>query len=65
VCEPECPVEAIIPDSEGEAEKWLQINRDYSASWPNITRKKAPPADADEFRGVEDKFEKFFDPNPG
>ena len=26
VCEPECPVEAIIPDTDGEAEKWLEVN---------------------------------------
>ena len=25
VCEPECPAEAIIPDTEPEAEKWLEI----------------------------------------
>ena len=24
VCEPECPVEAIIPDSEPPAERWLR-----------------------------------------
>ena len=47
VCEPECPVEAIIPDSETAAEQWLTLNREYSASWPNITRKKPPPDDAD------------------
>ena len=29
VCEPECPIEAILPDTEGEAEKWLELNRDY------------------------------------
>jgi ferredoxin len=25
VCEPECPAEAIIPDSEPEAEKWVEV----------------------------------------
>ena len=25
LCEPECPVEAIIPDSETEAESWLEL----------------------------------------
>jgi ferredoxin len=65
VCEPECPVEAIIPDSETVAEQWLELNREYAAAWPNITRKKPPPEDADEWRGVEGKYEKFFSPNPG
>ena len=27
VCEPECPAEAILPDSEGELQKWLGLNR--------------------------------------
>src|SRR5436305_4037389 len=47
VCEPECPVDAILPDSEGGMEKWLEINREYAAKWPNITRKGEAPADAD------------------
>ena len=29
VCEPECPVDAILPDTETEAERWLELNRDY------------------------------------
>ena len=65
VCEPECPAEAIIPDSESEADKWLQLNRDYSTSWPNITRKKPAPGDADDWKGVEGKYDKFFSPKGG
>ena len=65
VCEPECPVEAIIPDSETAAERWFELNREYASAWPNITRKKAPPEDADEWREVDGKYEKFFSPNPG
>ena len=65
VCEPECPAEAIMPDTEEAIEKWAELNRDYSAQWPNITRKGDSPADADEFKGVGDKFEKFFSPKPG
>ena len=30
VCEPECPVDAILPDTETAAERWLELNRDYS-----------------------------------
>src|SRR5277367_5336022 len=33
VCEPECPVEAILPDTEGGMEKWVEINRKYAESW--------------------------------
>src|SRR5215468_8128605 len=60
VCEPECPVDAIKPDTEPGLEKWLDLNRQYSAVWPNITRKKPAPPDADDFVGVPDKFAKYF-----
>ena len=65
VCEPECPVDAIKPDTEPGLEKWLDLNRQYSAVWPNITRKKPAPPDADAFVNVPDKFAKYFSPNPG
>ena len=43
VCEPECPPEAIKPDTEAGMDQWLEVNRKYSESWPNITRKGEPP----------------------
>ena len=46
VCEPECPVEAIKPDTEPGLEKWLELNAQYAKSWPNITVKRDAPADA-------------------
>jgi ferredoxin len=64
VCEPECPAEAIKPESD-ELLKWVEQNREYSAKWPNLTVKKPGPPDADAFKGMEGKFEKFFSPNPG
>jgi ferredoxin len=51
VCEPECPAEAIIPDSDERAAEWLALNRAYAARWPNITRKGTPPEDADAWKG--------------
>ncbi|MGE0653429.1 MAG: ferredoxin family protein, partial [Alphaproteobacteria bacterium] len=65
VCEPECPAEAIKPDTEGDLSKWLEINKKYAESWPNITRKGEPPADADDWKDVKDKFDQYFSPNPG
>jgi len=65
VCEPECPAEAIIPDVEPDAEKWLELNREYSEKWPNITSKSDPMADADAMKDEGGKFEKYFSPNPG
>ncbi|WGF87115.1 ferredoxin FdxA [Marinivivus vitaminiproducens] len=66
VCEPECPAEAILPDMDPVAEKWAELNRQYSTgSWPNITRKGEAPADAEEFQGVENKYERYFSSEPG
>ena len=65
VCEPECPPEAIKADTESGLEKWLSVNAEYAKSWPNISQKGEPPADAKEMQGVPDKFEKFFNPAPG
>ena len=32
VCEPECPAEAILPDTESGQEKWLELNAiEYNA----------------------------------
>ena len=66
VCEPECPAEAILPDTEGGLEKWLELNSTFSAQWPNVTRKNdQTPADADEHKGEEGKYDKYFSPEPG
>ena len=65
VCEPECPVDAIKPDTEPGLEKWLELNATYANEWPNITAKKDPPADADAFDGKPNKFEEHFTPAPG
>ena len=48
------------PDNLDEGTKWLDVNEKYSQIWPNITSKKDPPADAKEWEGVENKFEKYF-----
>jgi ferredoxin len=65
VCEPECPVDAIKPDTEPGMEKWLGLNKDFASKWPNITVKGEAPADAKEFETVADKYTKFFSPKPG
>ena len=64
VCVPECPAEAIISDAEPQAtEFWLELNRKYSAEWPNIISKKEPPADADAQNGLAGKLAEF-SPHP-
>jgi ferredoxin len=65
VCEPECPVDAIKPDTEPGLEKWLGINAEFAKTWPNITAMKPHLPDAKEFEDVPDKFDKYFSPKPG
>jgi ferredoxin len=64
VCEPECPIDAIIPDSEPKAEDYLTLNRDYSELWPVLTRKKDPLPDAEKFKDIKDKMQ-YFSKNAG
>jgi len=64
VCEPECPVEAIVPESE-ELLDMVELNRKYSESWPNITVKKDPLPEAEEKKDEEGKLEKYFSEAPG
>jgi len=60
VCEPECPAEAIKPDTEPGLEKWLTLNAAMAQHLPVITQKKAPPPDGDEWLGVENKLETVY-----
>lgn len=40
VCEPECPINAIEPDTNKNTEKLVVLNKEMSAKWPNINKKK-------------------------
>ena len=64
VCEPECPPNAILPDTEKGLEQWLELNRTMADGWPNITRKGEAPGDADAFKDEKDKFKKYFSESP-
>ena len=64
VCEPECPIEAILPDTEPGIEKWLEINTKFASVWPNITRMGTPPADHEEWKDKPNKLE-LLSENPG
>lgn len=65
VCEPECPAEAIHPDTKDGMEKWLKINTEYADIWPNITIMRDSSEDSEDFNGEENKFEKYFSEEPG
>ena len=65
VCEPECPIEAIVPDVDSKGEKFLELNRQFSETWPNITRKTDPMPSAEEYTDKQDKYPSDFSENPG
>lgn len=57
LCEPECPVEAIYSEEEiptGQ-ENFKPLNAELAKKWPVISEKKAAPADAKQWEGVQDK----------
>jgi ferredoxin len=69
VCEPECPVDAIVADTDiseaGELKFWMGVNTQYSELWPNITTVGEVPEDAADWKDVKNKYENFFSENPG
>jgi ferredoxin len=64
VCVPECPVEAIRPDTESGLERWLVLNADYAKKWPNIVNKGIPPPDAAAWDRVPNKYSAYFSSEP-
>lgn len=59
LCEPECPVEAIISEDdipEGK-EHLLELNAELSKSWPVISEAKDAPEDADDWQDVKEKLQ--------
>ncbi|MBL4601675.1 MAG: ferredoxin family protein [Emcibacteraceae bacterium] len=65
VCEPECPAEAILPDTEDGMERWAELAEKYEDAWPNITEQKDPLPGADDIISEADKFNKYFSEKPG
>ena len=70
VCVPECPIDAISADYDlgpEDREHWEDINRKYSAIWPNITEKRPEdvPTDAKDWEYIPIKFVEHFSPEPG
>jgi len=60
VCEPECPEEAITPDSLDKDGKWKALNEKYANIWPNIAQEKEPMPDYKKHSGEPGKFDKYF-----
>ena len=64
VCEPECPIEAIKPESEDLVD-WIELNKKYAEILPNINEAKEPYPEAEEFKDVENKYPEHFSKNAG
>jgi ferredoxin len=65
LCVPECPVDAIFSE-DNVPEKWAHfkaLNEKLAQELPTISEQKDPPADADQWKGVEPK-EQHLDPTP-
>ncbi len=59
LCEPECPVEAILSEDDlpKDMQEFLDLNAELAKEWPVISEMKEPPADADEWKDVKDKLQ--------
>ena len=65
VCEPECPAEAIKPDTEESLEKWLQLNAEMAQNWPtspSSASRRPTPRNGTARPG---KFDAHFSAEPG
>ena len=58
LCEPECPVDAIVSEEDLPANQqhMKALNAELARLWPVITEKKPAPADADEWKGKTGKL---------
>ncbi|MEM9370611.1 MAG: ferredoxin FdxA [Pseudomonadota bacterium] len=65
VCEPECPADAIRPDTESGLEEWIALNGKYAEAWPVLTIKRDAMPEAEKYDGESGKLENYFSPKPG
>ena len=59
LCEPECPVDAILSEDDlpEEDRHYLALNAELSLEWPVLTVKKDAPPDADDWQGKPGKLD--------
>tara|TARA_Y100000817_G_scaffold296277_1_gene271690 strand:+ start:343 stop:666 length:324 start_codon:yes stop_codon:yes gene_type:complete len=59
LCEPECPIEAIVSEDDlnEDNRNFLDLNKRLSEKWPIITEIKEAPIDAKEWEGKANKLE--------
>ena len=58
LCEPECPVDAIVSEDDllEEDQDYLELNAELAEVWPNITEMKEAPSDAADWEGKPGKL---------
>ena len=58
LCEPECPIDAIVPEDDvaENQQAFIALNAELAQQWPVLTEAKAPPADADQWKDLADKL---------
>jgi ferredoxin len=59
LCEPECPVNAIVSEDDitDEQKQFMALNAELAKRWRNITTIIDAPADAKDWEGVEGKLQ--------
>tara|TARA_B100000959_G_scaffold197410_1_gene206505 strand:+ start:461 stop:808 length:348 start_codon:yes stop_codon:yes gene_type:complete len=59
LCEPECPVDAIMCDEDvpEDMNEFIELNAELSKVWPVLNEIKPPPEDADEWKEKTDKIQ--------
>ncbi|HEY7772782.1 MAG TPA: ferredoxin FdxA [Marinagarivorans sp.] len=57
LCVPECPVEAIYEESDlpEDLQDYLEVNARLAKQWPELSEKKDPLPDSDDWADVPDK----------
>ena len=58
LCEPECPVEAILSEDDlpEDQQHYLELNAELAQKWPVISELKPAPEDADDWVNKPDKL---------
>lgn len=59
LCEPECPIEAIVPEDDVPEEQQfiLELNAELAKEWPVLTEAKEPLSDADKWKDLPNKID--------
>ncbi len=59
LCEPECPVNAIMSEDEvpEDQQKFIALNAELAKNWPVINSNKGGMPDAEQWKDVKDKLQ--------